>query len=288
MKTPLTTLLLLAASGPALFADITVGPPASPAPQVPTRTMGNCDLLASNTVRATFVGLRNIQTQSFDQEAPTTAQVAVFQVIDNLAYRRLVRYGDGRLLPGTNFAVAMDRELPGQPATVVDTISRMQPGEEAALRMDHLYLFGDAEGKSIRPCARIARKQDAATQQPVDAAQPVAPRPLVSGYSAGRSRQFSVSVNPDGSTQSVEVISEKLPGSDEVKTRMFINGQEVDPTTRQPLNAAPAPAPAPTPAANEEGDKQDRDSDTIVEHAPQNAAPVPPPAPAPVEKQEGF
>ncbi len=162
MKTTLTSLLMLAAASPVLLADITAGAPATTTPQTPTRVMGNCDLLASNTVRATFLGVRAIQTQSFDQATPTTVHVGVFQVMENLAYKRFVRYGDGSLKPGACFTVALTRDLPGQPANIADTIARMQPGEEAIMKIDHLYIFGDQEGKPIRPCSRMARRQGAA------------------------------------------------------------------------------------------------------------------------------
>ncbi len=287
MNTTLKSLLVLATASPVLLADINTGAPATPTPQTPTRVQGNCDLLASNTLRATFVGLRDLQVQTFDQETPSTVQVAVFEVIENLAYRRYVRYGDGRLKPGTRFTVTLSRDLPGQPSSVVDTIGQMQPGEEAVMKIDHLYLFGDQEGKPIRPCSRMARRQDAGQQATEAGAQP---KPVTSGYS----RQVSVSINGNGTMQSSEVIQQKLPGSDEVKTRVFVNGQEVDPTTRQPLNnTQPAPAPA---ASQPESEKpaSGGGSDTIVEHVPQNAAPAPAPTPAapanskPASSNEGF
>ncbi len=264
MKTTLTSLLMLAAASPLLLADISTGA-ATITPQSPSRVQGNCDLLASNTVRASFIGLRDVLSQSYDQASPVVSQVAVFQVIENLGYRRLVRYGDGQLKPGAHFTVAMNRELPGQPASIVDTITLMQPGEEALLKIDHLYLFGDMESKPIRPCSRMARRGAAATPaaQPQQA-QPTAPTVQMSA----RSRQVSVSVNGNGETETCEVITEKHPGSDEVKTRMFINGKEVDPQTRQPLTAAPQQAPQQE--ADEHGD------DTTVEQAPQNATPTAP------------
>ncbi len=210
---------MLAAS-PALLADINANAPATPTPQTPTRVQGNCDMLASNTVRATFLGVRELQMQSFDQEAPSTVQVAVFQVIENLAYRRLVRYGDGQLKPGTRFTVALSRDLPGQPSSIVDTISQMQPGEEAVMKIDHLYIFGDQEGKPIRPCSRMARR-GAAAQQPAAAPQPqpqpaaqTTPTGYSTGYSASMTRRVAVAVN--GKMETAEIITQKLPGSDEV------------------------------------------------------------------------
>ncbi len=281
---------MLAAASPALLADINTGSPTTPTPQTPTRIQGNCDLLASNTLRATFLGVRDLQMQTFDQETPNTVQVAVFEVLENLAYRRYVRYGDGQLKPGARFTVAMSRELPGQPASIVDTISQMLPGEEAVMKIDHLYIFGDQEGKPIRPCSRMARRQDSGNaQQPAATTTPQGyPQPVAApaGYSttAAVSRRVSVSMNSNGVAESTEVISQKLPGSNEVQTRMFVNGQEVDPATRQPLNATPAPQPAPAPeqpAADANGD------DTTVEQAPQNAAPAAPAA-APVTPGDSF
>ncbi len=281
MKTTLTSLLMLAAS-PALLADITAtATPATATPQAPTRIQGNCDLLASNTLRATYLGIREIQTQTFDQEMPSITQVAVFQVIENLAYRRYVRYGDGRLHPGAYFSVEMNRELPGQPSSIVDTIAQMQPGEEAVMKMDHLYIFGDQTGMPIRPCSRMARRQAAAAGQ----VQPTAvPQQEGTASYTAVSRRFSIHGN--GATASTEVISQKLPGSDEVQTRMFINGQEVDPATRQPLNATPAPsAPPAQPSAETPAPQQQpaerSEGDVIVEDTPQPAAPAPGPCPAP-------
>ncbi len=283
MNTTLTSLLMVAVASPALLADISTGAPTTPTPQTPTRIQGNCDLLASNTVRATFEGIQTLQTQSLDQATPVTVHVAVFRVIDNLAYRRFVRYGDGSLKPGARFTVALSRDLPGQPSSVVDTIVQMQPGEEVVMKIDHLYLFGDQEGKPIRPCTRMARRQGGAAGAPAQPQLQTGPSLQTSAVS----RQVSVSVNGNGQTESTEVISQKLPGSQEVKTRMYVNGVEVDPTTRQPLATPQQPAPAP---AQQKAD--DHGDDTTVEHAPQNAAPTPAPAaPAdnkPATESEGF
>ncbi len=278
MKTSLTSLMVLALASPALLADISTGPAVTPTPQTPTRVQGNCDLLSSNTVRATFIGLRTVQTQEFDQAAPVVTPVGVFQVIDNLAYRRLVRYGDGQLKTGDYFAVALSRELPGQPANIADMITQMQPGEEAVLKMDHLYFFGEGKSEPIRPCSRMARRQGgAATATPAQPQQPVATM-----QTSSRSRQVTVTVNEKGERESVEIITEKRPDSDEVKTRMFINGTEVDPTTRKPLTEAAQPAPAPQQGADEHGD------DTIVEQEPQPAQPAAPATGGTISPSDSF
>lgn len=309
-----TTLLALATSTPVLFADLSAQVPAAS----PAAVRGNCDLLASNTVRATFVGMHDLAVQTINDDAPTTAQVAVFEVIDLLGYKKYNRLGDGQLTPGTKFTVAMSRELPGQPADIADTISQMQPGEEAVLKIDHLYLMNGAQGEPLRVCARMARR---AAQPAVTTTEPApapedtetTPAPLpdtlapLGGAAAATGAgnvQFSasstsVSVTRDASGQIVQTRTESKfdPASGQMKTRMFINGTEVDPQTKQPLTqpvAAPAPAPAAdkpaeAPKAEENGD------DTVVEHvdapapqpAPEAASPAAP-APAPAAEQEGF
>lgn len=247
------TAVMALATGLPVLADINV-----PVPRVPANTaamQGNCDLLASNTVRATFRGLRDMPVQTLDQDSPTTAQVAVFEVIENLAYRKYVRYGDGQLLPGTRFTVAMNRELPGQPAKVVDTIAQMQPGEESVMRIDHLYLMGGQEGTPIRACSRMAsRKAVSAQQEPSAGEVPTTAAPLTgsgngSTHNSYRRESVSMHVDANGNVQTVRTISEYDPASGKVVTRMFINDQEVDPQTRQPLAPKPAAAPQPTSAA---------------------------------------
>lgn len=318
-----TTLLALATSTPVLFADLSAQVPAA----APAAVRGNCDLLASNTVRATFAGMHDLAVQTINDDAPTTAQVAVFEVIDLLGYKKYNRLGDGQLTPGTKFTVAMNRELPGQPADIVDTISQMQPGEEAVLKIDHLYLMNGAQGEPLRVCSRMARRaaQPAVTTTepapaPAPAGTETAPAPLpdtlapLGGAAAATGAgnvQFSasstsVSVTRDASGQLVQTRTESKfdPASGQMKTRMFINGTEVDPQTRQPLAqpaAAPAPAPAaeqaPAPAADKPAEApkaEENGDDTVVEHvdapapqpAPEAASPA---APAPAAAEgEGF
>lgn len=299
----LSSVMALAMSTPMLLANNAPALRAMPAGLMPMQARGNCDMMASNTVSASFVGLRDLAVQRVDQSEPSTVQVGVFQVINNLAYRRFNRIGDGQLVPGMQFTIAMNKELPGQPAENVDTISTLQPGEEVVMRVDHLYLITGQEGESIRVCARLARRN---TQPAAPAAMPTAaPAPLpIPGapqaapggmqYSSS-SASFSFSSGANGQMQTVQTSRYYDSATGEIKTRMIINGVEVDPVTRQPLApATPAAAPAPT---SEEQAKQeaaeDEDDDTIIEH---NNNPIvqpgdkpvltpettPSPAPAPV------
>lgn len=308
-----TSLLALAISTPVLFADISSALPAAAGSAV----RGNCDLLATNTVRATFVGLHDLAVQTINDEAPTTAQVAVFEVIDLLGYKKYQHLGDGQLTPGTKFTVAMSRELPGQPAAIADTIAQMQPGEEAVLKIDHLYMMTGPQGESLRVCSRMARRAaqptvttDPAQSTPADSSAP-APLPQtlaplggtpMAGNTSFSATSSSVSITRDANGVMTEKRTESRfdPATGQMKTRMYINGTEVDPQTEQPLlqqvtTPVPAAETAPAPAAKapEEPKPTDNGDDTVVEHvdapAPQPAADAPSPAaPAPDAQEEGF
>lgn len=287
-----TAILALALTAP-VSADIV-----NPAPMPNAAGMrGNCDLLASNTVRASFVGLRDMPVQTVEQDAPTMVQVAVFEVIDSLGYRKYVRYGDGQLTAGTRFTVAMNKELPGQPASIVDTISQMQPGEEAVLKIDHLYLLGGREGTPIRACSRMARRNaqpmvtTGDTQVPADVnTQPTTPAlptsvaPLGGGATpqqpgqpqfTAQSSRVMMQMDGNGNMQTIR-ISQQTDASGQTTTRMFINGVEVDPQTRQPLNSVAPQSAAPQDAAAEQkAAAEDSNDDTIVD----KGADIPQPAP---------
>lgn len=160
----------------ALMPSVTAQTQATtPAPQT---GRGNCDLMASNTVRAIFRGVHEVAVSSFTNPQAIPTQVAVFEVVENLAHRRLVRYGDGALQTGTLITISMNRNQPGQPMSVVEEISQMKLGEEAVMKIDHLFMFGDPEGLNIRPCTRLARKPNSGNGG-VNQTSPAAPTPPV-------------------------------------------------------------------------------------------------------------
>lgn len=295
--------MALAMSTPALLADISLGFPRFATAGV----QGNCDMMASNTVLASFVELRNLTVQRVDQAEPATVQVAVFEVTDNLAYRRFNRFADGRLEPGMQFTIAMNKELPGQPAEYVDTIAAMQPGDQVVMRVDHLYLMNGQSGESIRTCGRMARRNAPATPPSAMPAAAPAPLPIPGAVQQPNgmhmqmsSRSFSMTTDANGQMQTVQTSQEYDPATGQMKTRMIINGVEVDPVTRQPLAQAAAPAPAPVSESQARQEAAaDEDDDTIVEHnnnpvvQPGDKAPLPaeiaptevPASPAPASTQ---
>ena len=267
----LSSVMALTMSTPMLLANVPTLR-AMPTNLVTAQARGNCDMMASNTVRASVVGLRELAVQRIDQAEPTAVQVGVFSVIDNLAYRRYNRIGDGQLTPGMQFTIAMNRALPGQPAENVDTIAELQPGEEVVMRVDHLYLITGQEGESIRVCARLARRNAAASTAPAAPAAAPAPLPIPNTQQAANGMQFtsssssvSFSTSGSGQMQSIQTSRYYDSATGEIKTRMLINGVEVDPVTRQPLASAAAPAPTNAEQARQEA-ANDENDDTIVEH----------------------
>ena len=316
MKTISIIPALAALAAATVAAADTAAPAPAPAPAAPA---GNCDLLAANTVRAALRDVREITTQSPEQDQPVTARVAVFEVIENLAYKKYVRYGDGRLEPGTRFTVELRKDIPGQPAAVADEIQQMKIGEEAVLKMDHLFMIGSAGNDPVRACSRIARsgaeapavpaqpaeqpqqapEQPAAPQAQADSSVPTTAAPLGSGGNraprvpqmddeddfmgmggavgallqggmptggSGSSFQISFGGGNGANVQSTQVMQTYDSRTGKMVKRMFINGEEVDPETRQPLKKAEdAPKDQPSQTAP--------DSDTILETPKPDTAP---------------
>lgn len=292
MNNQITSLLLAAAMVAPAAADIVAQAPViAPTPHNNMQPLGNCDLLASNTVRAEFVEFRNISVQKANEPQPTIARVAVFEVIDSLAYRKYVRYGDGQLTSGTRFTIAMNRALPGQPTHIVDAIEQMQPDEEVVMKIDHLYLIGQ-EGQNIRACSRMARRANAPqisttpgapAATPAPAPMPTTVAPLGGVQAPTAVQQNTTQVGPmviHTQSQSIQMTRTFDAATGQMKTRMFINGVEVDPQTRQPLTptAAPAPVtqPVPTNAAEEKAKAAADDNDDTVVDTPAAPAPIDP------------
>lgn len=168
---PTLTLLLAALTTLTTFATEDAEP-IQPAEQ-PAAGHGNCDLMASNTVRAIFRGV----------QMTANGEQALFEVVQNLAHKRVVRYGDGMLPAGMVLTISMDRQMPGQPSSIVDEIRQMQIGDEAVMKIDHIFLFDEPQGVNLRPCTRLARKPATPAVTPVygapqSPAVPVQPVPV--------------------------------------------------------------------------------------------------------------
>ena len=230
----------------AATADISIS--GAPLPGTAARSIANkCELMATNAVRAKFQGM----------EEKDSSKNAVFEVLENLGHRRFVRYGDGAMPEGTLFTIPMNSATPGQPAQIAEEIGKMKPGEQAIMKMDHLFIFSEPQGQNVRPCTRMARIEP--EPQPSEAAPAAAnapqPAPALPTTVAplqaqprhtGESYSSSFSIRPDGKggliRERIDTVSKYDAATGQVTTRMYINGTEVDPKTRQPLpKTAPQP-----------------------------------------------
>ena len=259
------------------YGDISLGRPA--VPNITRNDAYHCDLLASNAVRAALKEIRSVPIVSLESATPTTAQIAIFEVKQNLRHCRYDRMGDGALSVGKLFPVSLSGDVPGQDAALADQIREMKPGDEAIMNIDHIYLFREEGNENVRSCTRFAKARpqgempppppsaqlpgvaspDSQTQQPAATPQPSV---RVSSGFTGRSVESRVTVEPDGKGGSVRKkveIHREWTADGKQQVRKFINDVEVNPDTDQPLplsapqsEAAPAPAPAPAPAGGDD------------------------------------
>ena len=164
----------------------------------------------------------------------------------------------------------MRRGIPGRPAIIVDDIEKMKVGDEALIKIDHLYMLGANEGH-LRPCTRLALQgeqqppqqqanpsEDASGTIIESSVEPAAPMPeqraeplpLIPGRQAARNSMpaptmgsgntqssgfsFSISSSSSGTQSMREEYAYDARTGQQVR-RLFINGVEVDPNTKQPL-----------------------------------------------------
>lgn len=286
---------LLAAS--VAHADISLG---KPGVQVSQSQAYHSDLLASNAVRAAFREIRSIPVVKLDAE-PTTEEVAVFEVKQNLAHRRYDRMGDGMMQPGKLFSVSLAADVPGQDAAVGSKIREMSPGDEALMNIDHIYLFREEGNENVRSCTRFARvqPQPSAPAQPSDShsapaqlpqqqaaadTQPLPLNPRMSG--SARSVESRITIAPDAQgvmrRTKIEIHREWSSETGAEKVRKFINDVEVDPQTDRPLTLSGAQdAPAAAPSEPAPPQPQEVAPPTAPAQPADAPAPIPNPADAP-------
>lgn len=145
MKPILSALPLLAAAlaAPLLItgASAQEGRPSELAPA------GNCDLMASNTLRATYVGPVG--------EGGTAAYR--FTVIETIAYKASNRYANLPMKHGQTLDIPADPSRPGQPTDVLAGMADMKPGEEVIMLINHIFLFSEPYYGNQIVCTRLAR-----------------------------------------------------------------------------------------------------------------------------------
>lgn len=256
-------------TAPAVYADISLGQPTSAANKAAAEQGAyHSDLLASNVVHAVLKEIREVPVVSLETATPETAQIAVFEVKQNLAHRRYDRMGDSGLQPGKLFPISLSANVPGQDAALADKIRAMKPGDEAIVKMDHIYVFREDGNENVRACTRFEQTepQNAAnsTEQADAVSAPAAQADsfdpfsgvhssiqlggnAVGSSSYGSSVSTRIVTKPDDQgvmrRTKVEIRREYSGGKETV--RKFINDVEVDPQTDQPLDPAASQSAAP-------------------------------------------
>lgn len=122
---------LLTAAVPALFA--------TPMPD-------KADLLASNTVRAHYLGTLDIPCRHRTADCPDkcnhATRVARFRVLQNQDYQKASEYGDDKMEPGSIVMIDIKNPTPGQDdAQLFSFIGKLKVG--ATVRFTQAHYYGD-------------------------------------------------------------------------------------------------------------------------------------------------
>lgn len=122
---------LLTAAVPALFA--------TPMPD-------KADLLASNTVRAHYLGTLDIPCRHRTADCPDkcnhATRVARFRVLRNQDYQKASEYGDDKMEPGSIVMIDIKNPTPGQDdAQLFSFIGKLKVG--ATVRFTQAHYYGD-------------------------------------------------------------------------------------------------------------------------------------------------
>lgn len=123
------------------------------------------DLLASNTVAAQYLGERRLPCMGRTALCPNrcghAASVAVFRVISNEAYAKPGKYGDDKAEPGSEILIDAKADVPGQDASVLETLATLTPGDKVKLTQKHYYAdFGDVL-MPVRPVTELTLTEKA-------------------------------------------------------------------------------------------------------------------------------
>lgn len=276
MNPLICTFSALLGTAPLALADISLG---SPAVSPQQSAAYHADLLSSNAVRAAFKEIRSIPVVKLDAE-PSSEEVAVFEVKQNLAHRRYDRMGDGALKAGKLFSISLATDIPGQDAELGSRIRELQAGDEALLNIDHIYVFREEGNENVHACTRFVKIQPRQASEDAPAAAPAQERLPLPMTSSSRQVFTQITVEPDGQggMRRMKIVEQRERSADgQEHVRKFINDVEVDPQTNQPLPLSasqpqqqPAQDTAATPAPTAE------DADTPATPAAEPADDTPP------------
>ena len=117
------------------------------------------DLLASNTVTAQFIGMKerpcHFRTALCPDRCDHAAKVAQFRVLTNEAYEKPGKYGDDKAESGNMLLVDARNDVPGQPDDMLQKLANLNPGQVVRLTQKHYYAdLGDVV-TPIRPVTQL-------------------------------------------------------------------------------------------------------------------------------------
>lgn len=151
---------LLIAAVPALFA--------TPMPE-------KADLLASNTVRAHYLGTLDIPCRHLTADCPDkcnhATRVARFRVLQNQDYQKSGEYGDDKMEPGSIVMIDIKNPTPGQKdSQLFSFIGKLEVG--ATVRFTQAHYYGDL-GHAMLPFRPVTHIEVEETVPRVPAIPPV-------------------------------------------------------------------------------------------------------------------
>ncbi len=113
------------------------------------------DLLASNSVKASFVGVEDRPCRHLTSECPDkcghATRIAKFLVIENKGYEKPGQYGDDKAEPGKILIVDVKRDIEGQDVAVAAAIAKLQKGAKVDMTITHYYVNVDGSRWPVRP-----------------------------------------------------------------------------------------------------------------------------------------
>lgn len=206
-------------STPAPAGGFATGPAvgqASASTGVPQLT-GNCDLLSSDTVRAVFHEITSNDNRDY---------IARFEVVELLAHQNGTSAQPQPLQAGDTVDILLRRDIPGQPANILEDLVAMKQGQLALMRLDRLFMLDPQDYGERLVCARFRPLTDSSNVPAGgESAAPTAP---VQGNDGAASGSLS---QPRGKvTTKIEV------GNDgSIHERIFVNGEEILPPEVQTI-----------------------------------------------------
>ena len=125
---------------------------ASPLPE-------KADLLASNTVTAQFIGVKErpcyFRTALCPNRCDHGMKAAQFHVLSNEAYEKPGKYGDEKTEVGNLLLVDVRSDVPGQPEGMLKKLNDLKPGQVVRLTQKHYYADLGKVLAPIRPVTEL-------------------------------------------------------------------------------------------------------------------------------------